>query len=70
MSKEGILSILFVKKSRAKPPARRGYNAYASESDIHNSSIVNRHSSFHEVSYKRFRVHIKSEPIVLLVLKE
>jgi len=48
MSKECILSILFVKKSRAKPPARRGFSAYASESDFHHSSIVNRHSmKFH-----------------------
>ena len=28
----------------------------AEQSDIHNSSIVNHHSSFHEVSYKRFTV--------------
>jgi hypothetical protein len=29
----------------------------AERSDIHNSSIVNLHSSFHEVSFKRFRVN-------------
>jgi hypothetical protein len=28
-----------IKKGRAKPPARRGYSAYASESDIRKSSI-------------------------------
>ena len=53
VSKECILSILYIKKSRAKPPARRAFCAYASESDIHNSSFVNLHSSFHVVSYKR-----------------
>ena len=43
MSKDCILSVLYIKKSRAKPPARKGCSAYASESDIHNSSIVIRH---------------------------
>jgi hypothetical protein len=52
VSNLGILSILFDKKGRAKPPARRGCSAYASESDIHNSSIVNLHLSFHEVLYE------------------
>ena len=40
------------RKSGAKPPARRGFSAYASESDIHNSSIVIRQSSLNEVSYE------------------
>jgi hypothetical protein len=31
-------------KNKAKPPARRGCSAYASESDVHNSSIVILHS--------------------------
>ena len=53
MSKDCILSILYIKKSRAKPPARRAFCAYASESDIHNSSFVNRHSSFHVVSHEK-----------------
>jgi len=52
VSNECILSILFVKKGRAKPPAHRGCSAYASESDIHHSSIVNLYLSFHEVSYE------------------
>ncbi len=30
----------------AKPPARRGFSAYASESDNLHSSIFNRHSTF------------------------
>ncbi len=34
MSNQGMLSIIFAKNSRAKPPARRGCSAYASESDI------------------------------------
>jgi len=29
------------KENGAKPPARRGYSAYASESDIHKYSICN-----------------------------
>ena len=29
------------KNELAKPPARRGFSAYASESDIHKSSIFN-----------------------------
>ena len=39
LNSQGVLSIL--KKDGAKPPARRGCSAYASESDIHKSSIFN-----------------------------
>ncbi len=39
-----FLHQMIFKKGRAKPPARRDYSAYASESDIYNSSIVIRHS--------------------------
>ena len=43
--------VCLFKKNRAKPSARRGYSAYASESDIHHSSFVVLHSSFNEVPY-------------------
>jgi len=64
VTNQGILSVLFFKEqSEASPPAckpmkptgwkraRRDCSAYASESDIHNSSIVNRYSSFDMLSF-------------------
>ena len=52
----------FYRKDRAKPPARRGCNAYASESDTINlqSSIVN-------IQFRLGRVGFNLEPITLSI---
>ncbi len=65
--KECLLFYSLKKQSEASPPAckpvkptgwkraRRDYSTYASESDIHHSSIFNLHSSFQVASYKLVR---------------
>jgi hypothetical protein len=53
------------KKGGAKPPARRGCSAYASESDIHKYSIVNLQFRLVRVGFVPYMLFFVDSDVVL-----